>query len=95
MENKLKTAEEVYLDCRSKHDMITYQDLAIEAMREYAKLAIEEQLKIAAEEAVVEVVDHEEVNIEAMIPEDSKYKILPIYGVDEDSIINCRRIELL
>ena len=56
------------------------------------KQACEEVLQLAAENSTVEVVDHEE-KIAHVLPgydndNDNRMVILPIYGVDEQSILN-------
>ena len=59
----------------------------LEAIRAAQIDAIEETCKRCAEESIVEVVDHEELSIETLPANDGKTVILPIYGVDEDSIL--------
>lgn len=54
------------------------------------KDAIEYTLKVASEKAVVEVVDHEEMTPEQIPPHDGKSLILPVYGVDDDSILSLK-----
>lgn len=88
MENT-KTAEEIL----EKYPELEYDDV-VSAMKEYASIKIEEQLKIAAREATVEVVDSEELDIRSLPPHDGSTVILPIYGVDEDTILNCTRVKL-
>jgi hypothetical protein len=56
---------------------------AVNAMKEYAKQAIEEQLKIAAKEA-------ETKSFEDYI--EGAY--VDIYVVNQESILNCKRVEL-
>lgn len=48
----MKSAKEIYNECLKKHDMITYQDLAIEAMKEYAKQAIDAQISFLIENGI-------------------------------------------
>jgi hypothetical protein len=59
----------------------------LEAIRAAQIDAIEETCKRCAEESIVEIVDHEELSIETLPANDGKTVILPIYGVDEDSIL--------
>lgn len=54
----------------------------IEAMKE----ACQEILKLAAENAEIDVVDHEEWD-RNKLPGTKDFAILPIYGVDENSIL--------
>ena len=56
------------------------------------KQACEEVLRLAAENSTVEVVDHEE-KFAHLLPgyendNDNRMVILPVYGVDEQSILN-------
>ena len=56
------------------------------------KQACEEVLQLAAENSTVEVIDHEE-KFAHLLPgydndNDNRMVILPIYGVDEQSILN-------
>ena len=61
------------------------------AIQQAQKDAIEASLKLAAEIAIVEVIDHEEILATSVPPNDGKHLILPIYGVDEDSILNLKQ----
>lgn len=54
----------------------------IEAMKEACK----ETLRLAAENAEIDVVDHEEWD-RNKLPGTKDFAILPIYGVDENSIL--------
>ena len=60
------------------------------AMIEFAKLACIEQKKLCAENATVEVIDHEELFVSSLpgYERDGKEVILPIYGTDTDSILD-------
>jgi len=81
----LPTAEEVieqYLRGDRVHDDINKvvdEEEAIEAMIEFAKLHVEAALKEASENATVTPIDHEEI---------SEGSFRPIWGVDDDSILN-------
>ena len=61
-------------DCHAK----TEKDIQ-QAMIEFAKLHVEAALKEASEKATVTPVDHEEI---------SEGSFRPIWGVDDDSILN-------
>lgn len=60
----------------------------------YSKPQVEEllqkQRELSAESADVEVIDHEEWEAKNLPPKDGTYVILPIYGVDEDSILDAK-----
>jgi hypothetical protein len=53
-------------------------------MIEFAKLHVQEALKVASEEATVTPIDHEEI---------SEGSFRPIWGVDDDSILNAYPLE--
>ena len=52
------------------------------------KDAIKQALELAAENAVVDIIDHEEVDIDELPTKNGVYVILPIYGVDKQSILD-------
>ena len=57
-----------------------------EAMIEFAKLHCIEQAKIISENATVTPIDHEEI---------SEGSFRPIWGVDDDSILNAYSLNLI
>jgi hypothetical protein len=81
----IQTAEEFLLNkkdaCYSHGDLKDklFTDDVINYMIEFAKLHVEAALKAASEKATVTPVDHEEI---------SEGSFRPIWGVDEDSILN-------
>ena len=87
MENKIPTAEEfiqqyaIWTVQDSPDTMTTVIDKAdcLEAMIEYAKLHVKAALEAAADKATVTPIDHEEI---------SEGSFRPIWGVDDDSILN-------
>lgn len=56
--------------------------------------AIEETCKVCAEKSRVEIVDHEELYISSLpgYNRNIDQVILPIYGIDEQSILNCAKL---
>lgn len=84
----MKNADDVLLDLNESESdgwQTTYSfNTVLKAMKEYARLAIEEQVLICAEEAVTKDLLHEEEGKSMFVCEQ----------VDKDSIINCRRVEL-
>lgn len=58
---------------------IFYRGVICEFAKEFAKLHVEAALKQASEKATVTPIDHEEI---------SEGSFRPIWGVDDDSIIN-------
>ena len=78
----MKTAEEFLLQNPFIHGM-TRADQAI-AMIEFAKLHVKEALKQASENATVTPIDHEEI---------SEGSFRPIWGVDDESILNAYPLE--
>ena len=57
-----------------------------QVMIEFAKFHVEEALKEASEKATVTPIDHEEI---------SEGSFRPIWGVDDDSIINSYPLDLI
>ena len=57
-----------------------------QAMIEFAKLHVETALKEASEQATVTPIDHEEI---------SEGSFRPIWGVDDDSILNSYPLDLI
>ena len=57
-----------------------------EAMIEFAKMHVQEALKQASQKASVSPVDHEEI---------SKGSFRPIWGVDDESILNAYPLDLI
>lgn len=51
------------------------------------KEACKQTLELAAENAEVDIIDHEEVD-KSKLPGTDNFATLPIYGVDEQSILN-------
>jgi hypothetical protein len=86
----LPTTEEFleqYLRGDRVHDDINRvvdEDDAIEAMIEFAKMHVTAALKEASEKATVTPIDHEEI---------SEGSFRPIWGVDDDSILNSYSLE--
>lgn len=82
--NKIPTAEEFiknYVrssDGYSTNVVIDIED-AIEFAKEFAKLHVKAALKTAANKATVTPIDHKEI---------SEGSFRPIWGVDDDSILN-------
>lgn len=73
---------------RSQSSPLGSEGTEIEAMIEFAKYHVEQALKKAAFNSQVEVVDHEPLSEMA-----KKAELLPIYGVDESSIVNAYPLE--
>ena len=78
----MKTAAEFLLQKPFIHGM-TRADQAI-AMIEFAKMHVLEALKQASENATVTPIDHEEI---------SEGSFRPIWGVDDESILNAYPLE--
>lgn len=69
---------------KSVHDSV---ENILDVFKQIQIDAIEETCRVCAEESIVKVVDYEELSIETLPANDGKIVILPIYGVDEDSIL--------
>ena len=67
---------------RSSYKTGYSEQCILEAMKEACK----ETLRLAAENAEIDVVDHEEWD-RNKLPGTKDFAILPIYGVDENSIL--------
>ena len=78
----MKTAEEFLLQKPFILGM-TRADQVI-AMIEFAKMHVQEALKQASEKAFVTPIDHEEI---------SEGSFIPIWGVDDESILNAYPLE--
>ena len=78
----MKTAEEFLLQKPFILGM-TRADQVI-AMIEFAKMHVQEALKQASEKAFVTPIDHEEI---------SEGSFRPIWGVDDESILNAYSLE--
>lgn len=66
------------------HDSV---ENVLDVLKQIQLDAIEATCKRCAEEGTVEVADYEELSIEALPVNDGRTVILPIYGVDVDSIL--------
>ena len=86
----LPTAEEVIdkmVKFASVNDTINCTVYSLsQVMIEFAKFHVEEALKEASEKATVTPIDHEEI---------SEGSFRPIWGVDDDSIINSYPLDLI
>ena len=79
----LKNIKKIYMEFMPIEDFCNRDRIiAINAMKE----ACQEILKLAAENAEIDVVEHEEWD-RNKLPGTKDFAILPIYGVDEDSIL--------
>ena len=80
----MKTAEEFLrnssVTSSDRHDFLSKQELMIE----FAKMHVQEALKQASEKAFVTPIDHEEI---------SEGSFMPIWGVDDESILNAYPLE--
>ena len=80
----MKTAEEFLrnssVTSSDRHDFLSKQELMIE----FAKMHVQEALKQASENATVTPIDHEEI---------SEGSFRPIWGVDDESILNAYPLE--
>ena len=80
----MKTAEEFLrnssVTSSDRHDFLSKQELMIE----FAKMHVQEALKQASEKAFVTPIDHEEI---------SEGSFRPIWGVDDESILNAYSLE--
>lgn len=91
MSNKIPTAEESiknYVrssDGYSTNVVIDIED-AIEFAKEFAKLHVKAALEAAGNKATVTPIDHEEI---------SEGSFRPIWGVDDDSILNAYPLNLI
>ena len=65
-------------------DRIITHDDYIKGMIEFAKMHVQEALKQASEKACVTPIDHEEI---------SEGSFRPIWGVDDESILNAYPLE--
>ena len=63
-----------------RHDFLSKQELMIK----FAKMHVQEALKQASENATVTPIDHEEI---------SEGSFRPIWGVDDESILNAYPLE--
>lgn len=89
--DKILTAEEL---CRIEYDDNRPENIfmersvdmkwAIFMMKQFAKLHVKEALKQASENATVTPIDHEEI---------SEGSFRPIWGVDDESILNAYPLE--
>ena len=57
---------------------------------EFAKLHCIEQARVIAEKATVDIVDYEPLSQQA-----KESELLPVYGVDENSILNAYSLDLI
>lgn len=89
MENKIPTAEAVleYLipDCKTAMTAKQYEN-AITAIRMHGRHYVKAALGAAANKATVTPIDHEEI---------SEGSFRPIWGVDDDSILNAYPLNLI
>jgi hypothetical protein len=87
----MKKAEQYLEDIKEKYHIGTAWQVTKPYLLEVIKTAqidaIEETCRVCAEEGIVEVVDHEELSIETLPANNGKTVILPVYGVDEQSIL--------
>lgn len=81
----MRTAREIFNEELSGEPLTNYS--VEEVIRMVQEETIDEVIKECLKEATVEVVDHEEYNIEDLPAYNGINTILPIYGVDEDSIM--------
>ena len=81
---KALTAEEFLrnssVTSSDRYDFLSKQELMIE----FAKMHVQEALKQASEKAFVTPIDHEEI---------SEGSFRPIWGVDDESILNAYSLE--
>ena len=75
------TAEQFVITLEDKNDDL---ENVYHAMREFAKMHVQEALKQASENATVTPIDHEEI---------SEGSFRPIWGVDDESILNAYPLE--
>lgn len=79
----MKTPEE-YLETV---DVLSLES-ALQLIKQVQIDAVEHTVERCAEEAEVEVIDHEELHIDSLVPSNDVIKILPIYGTNIESILN-------
>lgn len=86
--NKHCTISHFYDD--KTEQMVVPSSQQEQAMIEFAKLHVEAALKAVSENATVDIIDHEKYKVLHLpgYERGTKEVILPIYGVDEDSILN-------
>jgi hypothetical protein len=84
----IPTAEEFLQNYKNDSDHYADQDYSegrlIKALQEFAKMHVTAALKEASEKATVTPIDHEEI---------SEGSFRPIWGVDDDSILNSYPLE--
>ena len=83
----MKTAEEFLKNFNEEEnniDKLYYDSYVKKAMIRFAKMHVQEALKQASEKASVTPVDHEEI---------SEGFFRPIWGVDDESILNAYSLE--
>ena len=87
----MKTAEEFFKEysdntslSEGHYDYLVEKNSFKEAMIEFAKMHVQEALKQASEKASVTPIDHEEI---------SEGSFRPIWGVDDESILNAYPLE--
>ena len=83
----MKTAEEFLKYFNEKEgniDKLYYDSYIRKLMKEFAKMHVQEALKQASENATVTPIDHEEI---------SEGSFRPIWGVDDESILNAYPLE--
>ena len=83
----MKTAEEFLKNFNEEEnniDKLYYDSYVKKAMIKFAKMHVQEALKQASEKACVTPIDHEEI---------SEGSFRPIWGVDDESILNAYPLE--
>ena len=83
----MKTAEEFLKNFNEEEnniDKLYYDSYVKKAMIEFAKMHVQEALKQASEKTFVTPIDHEEI---------SEGSFRPIWGVDDESILNAYSLE--
>jgi hypothetical protein len=64
---------------------------AMKKIEQAQKDAYNQAIDDVTENATVDIIDHEELHIDSLVPSDDVIKILPIYGVDMDSILKLKK----
>ena len=85
----MKTAEEFLKNFNEEEnniDKLYYDSYVKKAMIKFAKMHVQEALKQASEKATVTPIDHEEI---------SEGSFRPIWGVDDESILNAYPLDLI
>ena len=85
----MKTSEEFLKNFNEEEnniDKLYYDSYVKKAMIKFAKMHVQEALKQASEKATVTPIDHEEI---------SEGSFRPIWGVDDESILNAYPLDLI